>query len=36
MSNVAHVMCRLVTDAKTWEEWKGRLPVVVNAAASPS
>jgi hypothetical protein len=31
MSNVAHFMCELVTDPKTWADWKGKLPVVVNA-----
>jgi hypothetical protein len=30
MANVAHFMCELVTNPKTWEEWKGRVPVVVN------
>jgi len=34
MANVAHVMCELVTNSKTWADWKGKLPVVVNAAAS--
>jgi nucleoside-diphosphate-sugar epimerase len=32
MANVAHLMCELVTNAKTWDDWKGRLPVIVNAA----
>jgi hypothetical protein len=32
MSNVAHFMCELVTDPKTWETWKGKFPVIVNAA----
>lgn len=31
MSNVAHFMCELVTDPKTWEAWQGKLPVIVNA-----
>lgn len=31
MANVAHVMCELVTNAATWAEWTGELPVVVNA-----
>ena len=31
MANVAHFMCDLVTDAKTWAEWKGKVPVIVNA-----
>jgi nucleoside-diphosphate-sugar epimerase len=33
MANVAHFMCALATDAKMWDEWKGKLPVIVNAAA---
>ena len=31
MANVAHFMCELATDPKTWDDWKGRLPVIVNA-----
>jgi len=31
MANVAHFMCELVTNPKTWADWKGKLPVVVNA-----
>jgi hypothetical protein len=31
MANVAHFMCELVTDPGAWEEWKGRMPVVVDA-----
>ncbi len=31
MANVAHFMCDLVTNAKTWAEWKGKVPVIVNA-----
>lgn len=34
MANVAHFMCELVTNQGLWEEWKGRLPVIVNVAAS--
>lgn len=34
MSNVAHLMCELVTNAKAWDAWKGRLPVVINAMAA--
>jgi putative NAD(P)-binding protein len=33
MANVAHFMCELVTNPKTWAEWKGKLPVIINAAA---
>jgi hypothetical protein len=29
-------MCELATNSKTWDEWKGRLPVIINAAASKS
>jgi nucleoside-diphosphate-sugar epimerase len=36
MANVAHFMCELATSSKTWDEWKGRLPVIINAAASKS
>jgi len=34
MANVAHFMCELVTAPETWEAWKGRLPVIVNAGAA--
>jgi hypothetical protein len=33
MANVAHVMCELVTNPRTWADWKGKLPVVVNGFA---
>jgi nucleoside-diphosphate-sugar epimerase len=33
MANVAHFMCELVTTPETWEAWKGKLPVIVNAVA---
>ena len=33
MSNVAHFMCELVTEPMAWDEWKGRLPVIVNSAS---
>jgi nucleoside-diphosphate-sugar epimerase len=33
MANVAHFMCELVTDATAWERWRGKLPVIINAAA---
>ena len=32
MANVAHFMCELATNAATWDEWKGRLPVIINTA----
>ncbi len=31
MANVAHFMCELVADPKTWADWQGKLPVIVNA-----
>ena len=34
MANVAHFMCELVTDPWTWEEWKGRMPVIVDATGA--
>jgi len=33
MANVAHFMCELLTSPKTWAAWRGKAPVVVNAAA---
>ena len=29
--NVAHFMTRLITDDATWEQWRGRMPVIYNA-----
>jgi hypothetical protein len=34
MANVAHFMCELVTNPKTWADWKGKLPVITNAGTS--
>jgi hypothetical protein len=34
MANVAHFMCELATGPETWAAWKGKSPVIVNAAAS--
>ncbi len=34
MANVAHFMCELVTDPNAWNAWKGRLPVIVDAAVT--
>jgi hypothetical protein len=34
MANVAHFMCELATNAATWDQWKGKLPVIINAEAS--
>jgi hypothetical protein len=31
MANVAHFMCELVADPKTWADWQGKLPVIINA-----
>ena len=36
MANVAHFMCELATDPAVWDDWKGKLPVVVNAMGSAS
>jgi hypothetical protein len=33
VANVAHFMAELVTDEATWQRWRGRMPVVVDAAA---
>ena len=30
--NVADFMCDLVCDASVWQEWRGRLPVIVDAS----
>lgn len=36
MQNVAHFMCELLANTKAWDDWKGKLPVIVNASASRS
>ena len=36
MENVAHVMCELLTNPKAWDDWKGKLPVIINTLASRS
>ena len=28
--NVGHFMARLMTDQDTWNEWKGKMPVIYN------
>ncbi|OGQ81784.1 MAG: hypothetical protein A2289_25100 [Deltaproteobacteria bacterium RIFOXYA12_FULL_58_15] len=33
MANVAHFMCELATNPKSWADWNGKLPVVVNASS---
>ena len=32
MANVAHFMCELATHPRAWAAWRGKLPVIVNAA----
>jgi hypothetical protein len=32
-ANVAHFMCELVQNPRLWGEWRGGLPVVINAAS---
>lgn len=34
MANVAHFMCELVTDDAAWDQWEGKLPVIVNAVTA--
>ena len=29
--NVGHFMAKLMTDKNTWDEWKGKMPVIYNA-----
>jgi len=36
MANVAHFTCELVTNAKTWSDWKSTLPVIVNVSSKPT
>lgn len=36
MANVAHAMCELVTNPRTWAAWRGKLPVLVNATGPAS
>jgi hypothetical protein len=36
MANVAHFMGELVTNPKTWDEWQGKLPVIINATPAKS
>lgn len=33
MSNVAHFMCELLTSPIVWDDWRGKLPVVITAAS---
>lgn len=32
--NVAHFMAKLITDDGTWEQWKGKMPVIYNKTVS--
>ncbi len=34
MANVAHFMCELFANPKAWDDWKGKLPVIINATPS--
>ncbi|HJX63662.1 MAG TPA: hypothetical protein VJ860_06880 [Polyangia bacterium] len=34
MANVAHLMCELVSNQQAWDEWKGKLPVIINETAA--
>ncbi len=36
MANVAHFMCELITNPGTWEDWRGKLPVIINVPTSNS
>lgn len=31
MSQVAHFMCELATDPETWNRWRSRMPVIIDA-----
>lgn len=30
MANVAHFMCELATEPRTWQDWRGTMPVITN------
>jgi len=34
MANVAHFICELVTNPRTWADWKAKLPVIINGVAA--
>ena len=34
MANVAHFMCELLTNPTTWDDWRGKMPVIINAPAA--
>jgi nucleoside-diphosphate-sugar epimerase len=31
MANVGHFMCELATEKSTWQQWRGRMPVITDA-----
>lgn len=33
MANIAHFTCSLVSQPEVWNEWKGKMPVIVDAAS---
>ena len=33
MTNVAHFMCELVENPMLWDDWMGKMPVIINAAS---
>lgn len=35
MANVAHFICELTCNDDTWTRWRGQMPVIVNASATP-
>ena len=34
MANVAHFMCQLATQDSTWQTWRGKMPVITDAAGA--
>ncbi len=34
MANIAYFMCELATDPEVWATWRGKLPVILNAASA--
>jgi hypothetical protein len=36
MANVAHFMCELLTNPQAWDDWQGKLPVIINATTAKS
>lgn len=33
-ANVGHFMCELATTQSTWQDWRGKMPVITDAAGS--